>query len=124
MPYMKTFYHATTVPEWDTVVTHNDIWVHLGTQNAARERASRVTVEGLRILESHDLYSAELLDDARQHVNLIEDLDENWESLNTAGYDVFYYRNAHESAGEISIYVRARALKNLTKVSVLSPQAT
>jgi len=115
------WFHSTTQPMWLEVVTAADAWVHVGSRKAAQERASRVTRTGLKVLEKHLLWGVSLDEDAQVYPSLVEDLDENWESLETGDWDVFLYRNLHENAGELSMFVRARMLTNSVELSPILP---
>lgn len=116
-----SWFHATTQPEWLSTVQTADAWVHVGSLAAANERASRVTRHGLRVLEEHFLWKVELDATARVYPSYVEDLDENWESLETGDWDVFVYRNAHENAGSISLYMRASAMARGERLPSILP---
>lgn len=102
------WYHSTTNKDWAEAIQNTDIPVHLGTEQAAFERAiEKVSSTGE---EKYYLFKVKLKPFARIANNICPDLYDSWsETLeelkeNTKGRDFVRYVNSYEDSGSVSLY--------------------
>lgn len=102
------WYHSTKNKDWAEAIQNSDVPVHLGTEQAAFERA--IENVGSTGDEKYYLFKVKLKPFARIANNICPDLYDKWsETLedlqeNTRGRDFVRYVNSYEDSGSISLF--------------------
>lgn len=119
-----TVFHATRVENWLDAVREANVWVHVGTRQAAIDRASIVTRVGFKVVKPAFLHSVRIDRSAfNPFPEVSEDLDEGWEAnMDTSGFNALAYQNEHEDHGSLSLLVSPKILE-VVSTRILLPSA-
>lgn len=117
-----TWYHSTQVDQWLEKVTQKNIWVHIGSRQAAIDRASRVTRQGYRVAQRTALHHLALnIKDLYIDPVTVGDIGDDWsENLDHTGYNAIKYVNEYEDYGSLSLLVSPRLLR-VQRTQILLP---
>lgn len=119
-----SWYHATIQPNWERLMKRkNPITVHLGTENAAFDRAIGRYLSRYRPFadQSFMLYEVKLKSGVNIAPRITE--DENSDRPRIPGSDVTRYVNRWEDPASISLAVRSTAIELVGKREVSAEEA-